>query len=43
MVVSVWRKYLQREPDQHIPKFALVWITVIGVLMIGSSIWGFAH
>lgn len=43
VLLTVWRKYLNREPDAHVPKGNLAWITAICVIMIGFSVWGFAH
>jgi hypothetical protein len=43
VLLTVWRKYLSREPGAHVPKGNLAWITAICVIMIGFSVWGFAH
>jgi hypothetical protein len=43
MIVNVWRGYLRRESDLHVTKAGLVEITAIAVVLIASSIWGFAH
>ncbi len=43
VVLTVWWKYLRRDPKVHVPIGNLIWITVIGLIMIGFSIWGFAH
>jgi hypothetical protein len=42
-LVGVWRRYLNRGPNVHVPKFTLMWITAICAIMIAFSIYGFAH
>jgi len=40
---GAWRAYLRRGRDVHIPRFNIIWITAVGLIMIAFSIYGFLH
>ena len=40
---GAWRSYLKRGPEVHIPQRNIIWITLISLIMIAFSIYGFLH